>query len=63
MPGKRKKFIIAPLLLNEIDAAVNIALSGELMLARKMAVYVYLCHQFSGEKLKVIGEHFNLGES
>jgi len=47
--------------IEEIKDAVDGMFSGDLKLARKAAFYV--CHRYSGRKLKEIGSFFEVSES
>jgi len=47
--------------LDEILTAVNTVLGNDKKLARQAGMY--LCHKYSGEKLRTIGEVFNVRES
>ena len=47
--------------LDEIAKVVKRVFGDDAVLARKASIYV--CHRYSGEKLKIIGDLFNLTES
>jgi hypothetical protein len=47
--------------LGEIHAAVEAEFGNNPPMARKAALYI--CHRYSGRKLKEIGEYFSVGES
>ena len=47
--------------MDRIEAATNVVLDNNEKLARQCAMY--LCHRHSGERLRVIGERYNVRES
>ena len=47
--------------ITEIVKDIDTVFGEDAVMSRKAAIY--LCHRYSGRKLREIGDHFNTGES